>query len=980
MLAQRASKMSTTGWVLRRGPIRVTTSSLLPQMCHSRRWKIVRPDPIRPLPKFDLEVLLTQQPTDAAAGAAAARVHNPLLSIELGEKERVRLLKKRNAEELEKYIPAVRGSHPLPLCEDYARCWSNFLKGNHGILETPTRRYLNIYRANGPINRRTSFGLVKVFKTFREDDYKKDPKEMKFRTEFNFRKMPYSTEEFLALLTLYVRTLYTLPEDKRSDIASDFYFIVKAIRQRPKIHQKLIEMNKFRQLVMSYFLIVGQPFLALYVAVDLVTKSIPGTIDRWAILRLLNIQGLYHGDKEALIHLKNMDPGYKGDHATYDREYRLNILSHSILEYYYANPGITITDLELVRLIRCSESRQLVRELMDMLPMVLARFLRGSVRELPAADQTDLFYEKRVHNIHINDMQLVARYALALLQTNNKDMAVKFMVTIASMPSKPLENSSCNTGQLACSFIELAQAVPDNSPILAEVLEQHSSSNIDRSLNWRSPPEYRAYISEEIVRHMIGGEPGVASALTALLGSNSDRLNMTAAMGIIQPLIRHEKSLALEWIGYGYYHLQPPTQSKVDNLLISWMRDSREQFMDQLSAAAERAPRVMVRIASIMSQKMWDFEADRRYLLAGTFIAIQGTKNAYAAGSLLVAAAMGPQAHIKTSGYSGQQPLTQRAYTTAQLIKRLECEGLDMGILLSYMMGAVAVLKSPTAERMIWRELLRHGAEPNLPMKKASLYFCLCERVHIDSAAELVLDVLSTIRVVKDVDYSSDSGDNLPANRDAAISELIGGVSSISEIFDGDSLQVGTSKSRMAPVYVRILDGLNRAGLYDAVDAMAIYLLDSHERIYMFGGIASVWIDSVGYNPNSTSDDIQRAWSTLRRVSDDMVKRWKEKRGTRFMLNINNYNSVIEACVRKGDLDTAWYIIHVEMREKKLVPTLFTLYTLISPLAANAKLWPVGKLMVAKFNAHYPDIVQAALGNHSLAQPIRALLYAGSCM
>ncbi|KAJ1932711.1 hypothetical protein EC988_009364 [Linderina pennispora] len=234
--------------------------------------------------------------------------------------------------------------------------------------------------------------------------------------------------------------------------------------------------------------------------------------------------------------------------------------------------------------------------------------------------------------------------------------------------------------------------------------------------------------------------------------------------------------------------------------------------------------------------------------------------------------------------------------------------------LLSYLFRAALSLQATGAERLLRKEMLRHGLMPDLHTLQAMMSLRLTLRYQLDTA------VLIIERVLRDVPMES-----------------------------------------AWSVYMAMLDGLNRAAMPGAVEDLAIYLLDHADlTLRTFGALASVWLDTTGFNPQASTDDVRRVWNILASQ-------------TRFTLNRNHYHAVIEACVRKGDVNAAWNIIQVEMREVR--PDLQTFYTLVSPLAKNSKLWPIGKAAVAKFNAAHPEIVRSAMEDKTNTIKVKALLH-----
>ncbi|KAJ1931154.1 hypothetical protein FBU59_006813, partial [Linderina macrospora] len=324
-------------------------------------------------------------------------------------------------------------------------------------------------------------------------------------------------------------------------------------------------------------------------------------------------------------------------------------------------------------------------------------------------------------------------------------------------------------------------------------------------------------------------------------------------------------------------------------------------------------------------------------ILTKAFHEIAATGSAPAVGTLLVSAAMGPESPAVTS--FGPQAPVSRSALVARLVQAVDPRSVDVSLLIPYLFKAAGCLQAKATERLLWRELLRRGIEPDWRVLQTAMTMRFSLRYNLPVAADIAA------RVLHDPPVSAPTTQSSAADSDSdEVPQLAGPVSQWA-------------------MYMSLMDGLNRAAMPAAVEDLAIYLLDSGTLTgRSFGALASVWLDATGFNPRSSTDDIRRVWNILGSYPQ-------------FSLNQNHYHSAIEACVRKGDVNAAWHIIQVEMRANGISPSLDTFYTLISPLAKNSKLWPIGKSTVHKFNSYYPEIVRNALADSSNTIKVKALLH-----
>ncbi|KAJ2787552.1 hypothetical protein GGI15_000632 [Coemansia interrupta] len=904
-------------------------------------------------------------------------LHNPIIELEEARLSRLEAIKAKEKEKFEKYIPKVRGIHPLPLIEEYKSYWEEFVEQHKAIDITPTRRYYGIFKGYHN-NAKRSYGVVKVFCPFREDDYKRSRVEATFRREFEFKKPSYSSEKFITLLELYVRTLRSISPNQRQTIANDFYLIVKAIRMRPKVHRKLIDMAQFSKLVMSYFLLVDQPYLALYTAIRVMPKAIPGSIDRWCMLKLLKLPEILVGEDgtaNSLNALQDIDSTKPHNNAALDFDYRVNVMTRSILEYYYARPNVVITDRELFGLMRCFMSRLQAKELMDLLPLVLKRLVNGLPAELPEADSVELFFEDHGSRDPATFEQIVATYALAFVNVGCKDMAIKFLQTVANMPSTPLSDYGGLTVSLVRSLIEIAEHVPEKSPIIIMHLTQIANGPYYKATRFMKAVEYKAKIADDIIEYMTTGQIRLAVMTTYLLSFLSKKLSFFTSFAILQRLEKISEPLAYEWLGGVTSSIRASCIHELINWCTRKMVNDRSHFMDQLQIVTKRSPLFAVKIYTYMNKTMHDYEADRKYLLARAFIDISETKDTAAMGSFLALVARGPKSLIRS--YRGHQSAFQRTHMTVQFLKRIDTDAIDVPDLTPYLFYVSALLKSQGADRLIWREVLRNGIEPNTTAIQTSLRRRLMNRSDIRQSAELMAVLIRKLKPnggqIADFD---EEGAALAEEDEWAELPVSASKGSSSEVADLSNMVMTTRSSRK--LYTALIDGLNHAGFHELVNLVAIYILtrpfcDQHTlRI-----VASVWLDSVGYDPEATSEEVYCVWEAIKKYANLLRRERAGSTVCEYSLNLNNFHSLIEAIVRKGDLNMAWRVIHEEMPKHDYIPDKRTFYMLISQLSVNGRLWPLGKAMVARFNKHYPGPVAAALKDPDCPHTLKAMIYAG---
>ncbi|KAJ2890021.1 hypothetical protein GGI21_006336, partial [Coemansia aciculifera] len=320
MLSSTAARTICAGYPARRAVIQATTA-----VYQIRRGKVYYPVlKVRPQNLILDELLLSP---------LSNGLHNPFKTALTKREEDICKAKENEIQAFARYVPQNRGSHPLSLENEYMRRNIEFLHDHAGIKVTPTRAYHDIVDLPDFINKKSAFGVVKPFLVFRssKDEYQdrdtdRGREDAKYIGEFEFAKPRWMPEDYLAFLALYARMLYALPADKRQPYFRDFFLIIKAIRQRPKMHRRFIEMAVYKQCILAYFLVAGQSNLALCVSVDLVLKAIPETLSRWTLVRLLGLEPMYNTDEASIKDLSVVREGGTPEKAVSDREYRYNML------------------------------------------------------------------------------------------------------------------------------------------------------------------------------------------------------------------------------------------------------------------------------------------------------------------------------------------------------------------------------------------------------------------------------------------------------------------------------------------------------------------------------------------------------------------------------------------------------------------------------------------------------------------------------
>ncbi|KAI9501878.1 hypothetical protein GGI25_000242 [Coemansia spiralis] len=942
-----------------------TPIHLLPVLLQSRRWKEKVYIPVQKPPAFDLETLIKAVPD--------IKVHNPLLEIERKEKDEAVMRKKKQQEAFERWIPSKMGTYPLPYEQQYEYARAEFLRMHDGIDRTPTRVYSEVKDYGNITNPKTAFGSVYPFKPVNERSRLREIDNPIFDKEFHFVKPPrVGSEYYLNHLQLYVdamRMFQLSDPEKYALYLNDFYLIIKAIRQRPVLHAKLIAGIQYKKLIMAHFLTCGQPYMALGVAVDYIPKSVPDTVDRWLIVKLLSLELMVSSDKEqrqALLDFNELadrrreaekkvkKPAKKNrlddlDKRGFEREFRLEILTRAIVEYYLDQPTMVLTDWELIRLIACTKERYAKHGLKRLLPLVLKCYYGGDSREFSDTDKVELFYTNKITGKGYASLQVAMQYLEAFIDTGNIEEARNIALTMADMPSNPIKGLLGTSKEIACAICMLFDQHKYAPELLRTTLKELGKPWVESGMSSGRYSELRLRMAEAIVKYTTDRKYKPADAATRMLGALTHRLQSLTAMAIIRRFSGIEMNHAIAWASRNFYGFDAEAKNAVFMWLSEEITKNRALFGNFVKNHTKSDPVTTAQFVYLISRRLWEKEADRRYILGAAQERVLKTDNAKAIGTLLVGVAQGPDTPV-LSPFGPQSP-TVRSKTVARFIKSIDAtKNLNISELLPYLFKVAHTLNSGKADRLLWKEILRHGADIERQILKQSLAMRLgaCDRS--DRTLELLENAFKSTPVAEE---SESAQYTLPE--------------------DGGEGSYTTANSPLA-LYMAILNGANRAGILNAVELLAEYMLESGKlSSRSFGSLASIWLDAAGFSRESSRVEIQRIWNTLNAyIGPDA--RIEQRRTEEYSFNRNHYHAAIEAYVRQGDVDAAWHVIQIDMRRASLAPNLMTLYTLASPLASNNKLWTIGKATVARFNKHYPNIVKEALKDSSNTLIVQALL------
>ncbi|KAJ2785767.1 hypothetical protein H4R18_000313 [Coemansia javaensis] len=915
------------------------------------------------LPKLDLEEMLGK--------ATGVRVHNPLLEIERAERAVERKRKEEIVEKQKRYIPATPGSRPLPLMHEYLCQRDEFLEARHGIESTPTQRF---QKRNGA-DPQPQHDVSWLFRTLPSPSAQKTTMKV-CPGEFEFPSVSIPYTFYLGYLELYVRALHSVPTAEAAKYYDDFFVIIKAIRQRPKVHTSVSKTTQFKDLVMRYLLLCGLNRLALLAAIMLVPKTIPAVLSRWSVMRLIGLPELW---SPLASQAKQIEGGVSEGNANLTLEYHYNVLVHSCVGYYYERPEITMTDTELVGLVRCVEARRLCTDLKDMLVPVIRRCAAGLPDGLSDIDTVELSNEREAAACRVSELQAGARYALALVRVAGVEAGLQFLRTMADMPARPVPGLQGTTADVARAIIAAGEAAGSGAAgVMEEMLAIVSKNAVEDPVEMCQPGSMTTLLVKRIAAEAKGAKmaeakstkaaeakdagiaearaTGTVDALTRLLCALASRVRPAAATAVIQKLDQQKHtSAALRWVGDNFQRLDRAAQDAAIGWVVEKLQARRDLVTAFIRDYAMGAPLAAAQFGHVLTRRLWDQEADRRFVQTRVFGEVLRSRQMPALGVTLVSAALGPDTPVLSP--FGPQSLGERSRATARLLAQIAQKTTpDVPLLMPYLFKVAGSLQARETEAVLWREVLRRGLRPDWRMLQTAISLRMSRGYGREQALELIGEAIRQTPIVQDSaqDAAQDTAQDTVQD---AVQDAVQGITQET----GPTLPTDSSA-----LYMAILDGLNKSGNMAAFEVLAEHLLDSGRlSSRTFGALASSWLDAVGRQKGATSDDVQQAWAGL-----------KSRTGAEaaYALNRNHYHSAIEAFVRVGDVEAAWAVVRTEMRAAGLEPDVKTLYTLASPLASNMQLWAQGKAMVARFAEHYPRVAEQAAADKSNTLTVKALL------
>ncbi|KAJ1668447.1 hypothetical protein EV178_000479 [Coemansia sp. RSA 1646] len=938
-------------------------------LLQSRRWKEVPPMPRQPVPTIDLESLMK--------AGTSARIHNPLLDLQ--NKESVVEMSRRDAEakEIDNILSKHGNTFPLSPIDHYSVERKKFLSLHHGIDKTPTRVFHGVEDPGETLNLKPAFGDVAVFRKSIHTGIVQKRESRIFPNEFLFAKPKNTYEYYLKHLTLYVHALHMLREtDKRTftSYLDDFFLIIKAIRQRPAFHAKLVGMFEYKKLVLCYLLFDRQHHLALMLAINVFPNVVPDMLDRWlvtGVMELYTFQEVNTANLKILESYRQAVQEYSHNREKLERmskvkkrrenlvpgpiamkEIRIEALVSTIIEYYQSDKNIVMSAWELTQLIRLAKRRLKSHGLMILIPLVLKYFYQYDAKMYSAENKTMFFYDWWIWKYKIEGFQMAMYYIKSFVDIGEYEKAQSIAETIKSMPPKPIKGLTGSSRDIACALKGLLVDERGLSDLLLVVFDGFGTVHIKKSNKAdQGKPKYaklRLMLAEHVVKSAKTRDDKSADAATAMLGSLTCRMQSLTVMAIIRRLDGVNVSLAIGWITRNYYGFDKEAQKSAFAWLTENLVKNRNGCVHFIQDYSFKDPVTVSRLVHLISRQLAGKESDRKYILDAAQKHILSTGNAKAIGSLLITASQGPEMPVLSS--FGPQSPTACARMVTRFIKSIkQTPDMDIPALVPFLFKVAQLLNSRKMEQMLWKEVLRHGIDVDQQILKLSLGVRLGQGDRNKDTLELLYHALCL-----KANFEESGQTEQPLLTSGA-----------------DSSHFGSGS--LAALYMTILNGANHAGAYDAVELLANFMLNSGELSNRsFGSLASIWLDSTGFSKSSSRDDVQRVWNALGSYVGPKAAAASNRE--EYCLNRNHYHSVIEALIRQGDVEGAWNMIQVELRKALIKPDLKTFYTLTSPLASNSQLWSIGKTMVQRFAMHYPEIVKEALQDRSNTPIVQALL------
>ncbi|KAJ2502656.1 killer toxin resistant protein [Coemansia sp. RSA 1972] len=885
------------------------------------------PEPKITLPVFDLSNIKAMHP--------GIKIHNPLVDIEIKEKEAASNRQRQVAAGIRQTLLKTRGTHPLPLKKEYLSKREHFLSTHGGIERTPTRKFIQHECHDTKLNLKSAFGISRIFFPL-QSNFTMYGEDLSYTTEFNFNRGARDYLELMELLGLYVRFMHSAQSSVRKVYQDDFFLIMKAIRQREKGHRKLMERSDFMQHIMTYLLVCDQPHLAMYLAREYLIKAPVRSLYRWQIARLLNNPRLYLPNLTEISNMEGMEKGTVPVHYNIDVEYRFNLVAQSIHNYYRHNPRITLTDTELIHLIRCFEARKIKSMLRDMLPLVIKRFINGKDMELSEATRIQLFYDSDIMVPKLEDFQVVMRYAHALLESDSVASCLQMLHTVADMPGKPCGDLYGNTQDVARALVLLLES-DDARATTKYILHVLGTNDVE---NVKASDEDNivlcTWLLDTIARSTL--KPHVSRALSKLASLPMNLLSPHEVTSTIEFQKRRGPNMALTWVADNIQMLNAESQSTAFKWLTKILAADLDVIVRFVTLYAKSSPVKCAQFVHVLCRRLWERESDRRHILAAAFSAIAMHKDAEATGVLLVTAAMGPETPVLSP--FGPQSIRERSKVVVKLVNRMgsvvQARSVD---LMPYLFKVASALGAKNTEQMLWKELLRQGIEPDWRMLQSAISLRTSNRLDYKQTMELIMHVMHVYPI--EANGSESALEALPADRSV--------------------------------LYLSILKGLSNCGMTEPFELLAHEMLNSPSlKARTFASLALTWLEMLGHTSTASSSSIRHVWNILKTKAANFVP--SSQYDAVIKLDRTHFHAVVEAYVRVGDVSSAWNVIHDEMPQQGFVPELATFYTLVVPLASTSKLWPVGKSVVAKFNVHYPEIVRRAVEDKTNTLIVKALL------
>ncbi|KAJ2391171.1 hypothetical protein GGI23_005471, partial [Coemansia sp. RSA 2559] len=764
-------KLTNTSHVARKALLLTPPTHRVSALLQSRRWKETPPMPTQPAPQVDLESLMKNNP--------GVRVHNPLFQLEKNGDQVVMARKEAAALEIESLLKKYGATFPLSPVDLYGEERKKFLKLHNGIDKTITRCFHKIVDAGDTINLKHAFGDVAVFRKALHTGKMLQRETRMYPNEFMFTKPKTQTDYYLKHLTLYIHALHMLRETDKDTFRSyldDFFLIIKAVRQRPPIHTKLVDMFEFKKLVLGYLLFDRQESLALTLAINLFTNVVPEMLDRWLVAGVIELYSFQEGDRrntkileahrqavkefkesnreiEKLSRVKkrraNVTPG-----PVAIKEMRTEALVATIIEYYQSDSSIVMSAWEIIHLINVVKRRLGSQGLKVVIPFVLKYFYEYTPNMYCAENKTAFFYDWRIWMYKFEGFQLVMYYIKAFVDLKEYQMAYSVAETIESMPPKTIEGLVGNSCDIARAFKGLLVGGDEFPALRDAIFDGFGATYIKKSAEhaeWK--PKYaklRLMLAEQIVKFVKTSDDQSSDAATAMLGSMTHRMQSLTAMAIIRRLDSINMNLAVGWITRNFYSFDKEAQKSVFAWLTENLVKNRSGCVRFIGDYSFKSPMTVVRLVHLISRQLVK-EADRRYILDEAQKHIFSTGNTKAIGSLLVTASQGP--YMSAISSSDPQSPTSCARMVARFIKSIKpTANMDIPALVPYLFKVAQLLKSKRMELLLWREVLRYGVDVDQQILKLSLKMRLGMGDRNEDTLELLYHAL---RLKSDFEESS---------------------------------------------------------------------------------------------------------------------------------------------------------------------------------------------------------------------------------